>query len=216
MRSLVIWGCGGHGRVVLDIATAMSVYDHILFYDDNPDAPATVSGVRVVSGGISDVRAAMPSTVIEFVIAIGANKTRSARFAEAAAAGLRPATCAHPTAWISASASIGAGSVLMPRAVVQAGASLGFDCIVNTGTIVEHDCVIGDHVHLSPAVTLGGGVRIEDYVHLGIGSIAIPGAWVRRASVVGAGAVVLGEIQPETTVVGIPARPIEKRVKSVG
>jgi sugar O-acyltransferase (sialic acid O-acetyltransferase NeuD family) len=210
MRNLVIWGCGGHGRVILDIANAMSAFDSIVFCDDSPDSPLTVAGVQVISGGISALSA---SAITEFVIAIGANHIRAERFAQAVSAGLRPTLCIHPTAWISPSASIGAGSVLMPRAVVQAGAVIGLNCIVNTGAIVEHDCVIGNHVHLSPSVTLGGSVHIEDYVHLGIGSIAIPGASVGRAAIVGAGAVVLGRIEPGTTAVGVPARTVHKKIE---
>jgi len=206
VRTLAIWGCGGHGRVVFDIAAEMRAFDDIVFYDDNLNSPPALGGVRVLVGGI----AALQAAGAEFVIAIGANQTRAARFAEAVEAGLRPAICIHPSAWISPSAAIGAGSVLLPRTVVQAGARVGVDCIVNTGAIVEHDCVIGDHAHLSPGVILGGGVRVGEYAHLGIGSVAIPGAGIGRGAIVGAGGVVVSEIEPNVTVLGIPARPRKK------
>ena len=207
MKKLVIWGCGGHGRVIFDIATAMARFDEIVFYADSADAPHTVAGAPVLTGGI----AASAAPGAAFIVAIGDNRVRAARFGEALQAGLRPTVCIHPSACVSPSASLGAGTVLMANAVVNSGVIVGLDCIINTGAIVEHDCVIGDHAHLSPGATLGGGVRVGNYAHLGIGSIAIPGAQIGRDTVVGAGAVVLGEVAPGTTVVGVPARPLTAR-----
>jgi acetyltransferase EpsM len=194
MRGLVIWGCGGHARVVLDAALAMKVFEQTAFYDDDP-ATATPSISQLSEAGFE-----------EFIIAIGINSVRALRFDEALRAGLRPATCVHPTAWISPNASIGVGTVVMARAVVQSNARIGKNCIINTGVIVEHDCVVGDHTHLSPSVTLGGTVSIGEFVHMGIGAIALPGSRIGDRSVIGAGAVVLREIPADVTALGVPAR----------
>jgi sugar O-acyltransferase (sialic acid O-acetyltransferase NeuD family) len=194
MRRLLIWGCGGHARVVLDAAREMNVFHQTAFHDDDP-AMATPSISQLRDAGFD-----------EFIIAIGANSVRALRFDEALESGLRPAVCVHPTAWISPGASIGAGTVVMARAVVQSDARIGRNCIINTGAIVEHDCTIGDHTHLSPSVTLGGTVSVGEYVHMGIGAIALPGSRIGDRSVIGAGAVVLREIPADVTAVGVPAR----------
>jgi acetyltransferase EpsM len=194
MRGLVIWGCGGHARVVLDAVRAMSAFDKTAFYDDDP-ALATPSLTHLMEAGFG-----------EFVIAIGTNSIRARCFEEAIAAGLRPAVCVHPAAWVSPEATIGAGSVAMARTVIQSGASIGKNCIINTGAIVEHDCVVGNHSHLSPAATLGGAVKVGEFVHMGIGAIAIPGVVIGDRSVIGAGAVVLREVPADVTAVGVPAR----------
>ena len=80
----------------------------------------------------------------------------------------------HPSAFVSGWTRLGAGTVLMPRVVVNADAIIGRDCILNTGAIVEHDCHIGDHVHIAPGVILGGGVRIEPSSLLGLGLSRYP------------------------------------------
>jgi sugar O-acyltransferase (sialic acid O-acetyltransferase NeuD family) len=194
MRGLMIWGCGGHARVVLDAARAMNAFDQFVFHDDDP-ATATPSILELSQAGFE-----------EFIIAIGNNSARALRFDDALRAGLRPVVCVHPTVWISPDASVGAGTVVMARAVVQSKARIGRNCIINTGAIVEHDCAIGDHTHLSPSVTLGGAVTIGEYVHMGIGAMAIPGVRIGDRSIIGAGAVVLREIPPDVTAVGVPAR----------
>jgi len=194
VRDLVIWGCGGHSRVVLDVARAMNAFDRIAFHDDDPKA-GTPSISELSSTGFE-----------EFIVAIGNSSVRAECFDEALRAGLRPAICVHPTAWISPCASIGEGTVVMARAVVQSNACIGRNCIVNTGAIVEHDCKIGDHTHLSPSVTLGGGVCVGQYVHMGIGAIAIPSVRIGDRSIIGAGGVVVREIPANVTAMGIPAR----------
>jgi acetyltransferase-like isoleucine patch superfamily enzyme len=70
--------------------------------------------------------------------------------------------------------------------------------------------VVGDHSHLSPATTLGGAVRVGEFVHMGIGAIAIPGVIIGDRSVVGAGGVVIREVRADATAVGVPARVREK------
>jgi acetyltransferase EpsM len=208
MANLIIWGCGGHGRVILDIARAMGCFEKIAFYDDRGTDGQFVSGVEVLSGGIHR----MADLGFDLCVAgIGPNEIRAARYHDAISVKLQPTTCIHPTAWISGRASIGAGSVIMPRVVVQTDAKVGVNCILNTGVIVEHDCQIGDHAHLSPGVTLSGTVTVGEYAHLGAGAIAIPGAVVGARTIIGAGAVVLGQVPANVTAVGIPARVISQR-----
>lgn len=206
MKNLLIWGAGGHGRVILDIARAMGTFGRIAFYDDSEDVTGKVP-VERISGGFQEARRLGFDT---FVVAIGPNATRARRFEEALATGMEAAICIHPTAWISPSAVIGEGTVVMPGVVMQTDSRVGVNCILNTGTIVEHDCVVGDHVHLSPGVTLCGNVTVGPLAHLGAGVTVIPGGSIGSGAVVGAGAVVLQEIPGGVTAVGVPARVISK------
>ena len=207
-RRLVVWGSGGHGRVVFDVAAAMNCFESLAFYDDAGEPGRVVSGVEVITGGVERLRGL---GFKELVVAIGLNEVRARCHSEANAAGLEMATCIHPTAWVSPFATIGAGTVVMPRVVVQSGASVGVDCILNTGVLVEHDCLIGDHAHLSPGVVLGGDVSVGMFAHVGTGAIAIPGARIGARATIGAGAVVRGSIPPSVTAVGVPARILGKR-----
>jgi UDP-perosamine 4-acetyltransferase len=82
------------------------------------------------------------------------------------------------------------------------------NCIVNTGAIIDHDCVIGDHVHLAPGTKLAGNVSVEEGAFLGIGATVVPEINIGKFSRVGAGAVVINDISPFTTVVGVPAKAL--------
>jgi acetyltransferase-like isoleucine patch superfamily enzyme len=55
-------------------------------------------------------------------------------------------------------------------------------------------------------------IIIEDYVAIGLNSVVLPGVRIGRGAIVGAGAVVTTDIPPYTIAVGMPARPVKKRV----
>jgi acetyltransferase EpsM len=210
MPKLLIWGCGGHGAAVLDCAATMSAFAAIALIDDSPDAPNEFYGYRVL-GDRTVLPTAVDSGYTHVVVSIGENRARATCFDIAVAFGLQPAIIAHPSAVLSPSAMVGAGTVIMPGAVLNAGSSVGKNCIINTSAIVEHGCRIGDHVHLSPGVCLGSDVIVRNYVHIGTGAAARPGATIGEGAVVGAGAVIINSIPPGVTAVGVPARPLPGR-----
>jgi sugar O-acyltransferase (sialic acid O-acetyltransferase NeuD family) len=207
---LLLWGAGGHAKVVLDIARAMEIFTDIRFLDDAAEKRPWFRGCPILGGveWLHSLDTAICSEPMNFLISIGDNRIRARRYAAAAAAGLPAATLLHPSAIVSPSAMIGEGTVIMPRAIVNADARIGRNCILNTGAIVEHDCVIGDHVHISPGAVLGGGVRVGDFTLVGTGAHALPRAVIEEGAVVGAGAVVLHRVPACCTAVGVPARLI--------
>ena len=75
----------------------------------------------------------------------------------------------HPQAWVSPSAKIGFGTIIMAGAVIQANARIGEHCIINTGASVDHDCVVGDFAHIAPGVHLCGGVEVGEGSLLAVG-----------------------------------------------
>ncbi|HEY0777081.1 MAG TPA: acetyltransferase [Gemmatirosa sp.] len=213
---ILIWGGGGHGRVVADLARELG--HRIVGYVDRD---ADKVGQVVEPGGGRVVMAEQPfldgiargepypcdATLV--ALAIGDNAARLA-----AVARLNPptvSTLVHPTAVCSPSARIGPGTVVFACAVVNASATVGTAAIVNTGAIVEHDCVLDDGAHLSPGAVLGGAVRVGYAAWIGAGATVIPGVRVGRNAIVGAGAVVIRDVPDGATVVGNPARAITRR-----
>ena len=206
MRKLIIWGAGGHGKVVLDIARATGLFCEIAFVDDSDSALGERLGDCDILPSLEGFEALKARGHSCFVVAIGENRVRERCFQEGRDRGFDPAALIHPGAVVSTSARIGEGTVVMPRVVVNADAVIGCNCILNTGAIVEHDCNIGNHTHLAPGVVLGGGVTVEPYSLLGIGTIALPGTKIGAGAVVGAGAVILDSVPPGATSVGVPAK----------
>ena len=204
----MIWGAGGHGKVVLDIARSTANFDTILFADEDQTKENVAFQECEV---VTDCTGLYRFAGSHFVIAIGNNHIRAQRFCNALAYGLLPATLVHKSTFVSPTAKLGPGTVVMPGAIINAGALIGENCIINSGAIVEHDCQVGASVHISPKAALGGGAVVGTLAHIGMGAVVLPNASVGEESIVGAGAVVLKVAPARCTVVGIPAKVIHRR-----
>jgi acetyltransferase-like isoleucine patch superfamily enzyme len=81
---------------------------------------------------------------------------------------------------------------------------------------VEHDCTIGDFVTFAPGVQCNGNVIVHDFAYVGAGAVIKQGRpsvplTIGRGATIGMGAVVTRSVAPGETVVGNPARLLEKR-----
>lgn len=88
--------------------------------------------------------------------------------------------------------------------------------------VVNGHSVIGRNVTLLQGVTLGirdqysGAPTIADDVSVNAGAAIIGGVLIGAGSTIGANAVVLSDVPPNSTAVGVPARSIASRPKSAG
>ena len=197
---LVVYGAGGHGRVVVDAALA-SGWTIQSWIDDHP-ACSTQWDISI--GASQDV---VWSTLAShaFIVAIGDNRIRAEIFGRLCKLGLVPALVVHPSAVISRFAQVGAGTVVVAGVVVNPAASIGEDCILNTGCSVDHDCRVGPHSHLCPGVRLAGNVNVGASTMVGAGSVVLPGIHIGERCMIGAGTVVTKEVPDGMVAYGNPA-----------
>ncbi|CAG9613435.1 Putative acetyltransferase EpsM [Bacillus rhizoplanae] len=206
---IVMIGQGGHSKVVRDIILSNNEYEIVGYLDDRYEDIAIVDNIYF--GPISTAHEMINYfNQIKFVIAIGDNKVRKLIVEKLCLSENYYATLIHKTAVVSPSAKIGNGTVVMPNVVINADTQIGNHVIINTGSVVEHDNIVGDFVHISPHVTLTGSVIIEEGAHIGAAATMIPSAKVREWSIIGAGSVVINDIPPNCTAVGIPAKIINE------
>lgn len=213
---LVVLGGGEHARVVIEAARTRPD----LWAVQGFVAPEPAGGLQDVPWLGDDAAFAerlddlAPGDRPWLVLGFGGGETaarleaRSAtpdRFGPAADWG----SVIHATAWLSPSATIEPGAVVLAHAVVNTGAHIGRHAIVNSGAVVEHDVVVGRGSHVAPGAVIGGATNIGEHTFIGLGARIRDHIEVGAGAVVGMGAVVVGSIAPGAVVVGTPARGIE-------
>ena len=199
---LLVFGAGGHGRVVADAAVASGRWSMVVASDRDPGrcAGELLAGVAMQSLDVAVVAEG------PLHVAIGDN---TARERESGVLGQhRLVTVVHPRAILSAHAEIAGGCFVAAQAVLAPGACLGRGVVVNHGAVVDHDVTVGAFSHIAPTAVLGGGAQLGERVLVGSGAVVQAGRRVANDVTIGAGAVVCVDIVEAGTYVGIPARRI--------
>ena len=144
-------------------------------------------------------------------IAIGDNSTRRKIYKKFKLNSLNLDTIlVHPSAIISKSSLIEKQTFISAGAIINPKVIIGLGCIINTGAVIEHDCSVGNFSHIAPGAVLAGNVSIGSECLIGANSVIKQGVKVGDNVIIGAGAVVLRDINSNTTIVGNPAREINR------
>lgn len=160
---LVILGAGGYGQTVSDIARQSGRYESIAFLDDNDKLDFTV-------GHCSDFMQFINEST-ELYPAFGDNESRMRWIIRLQEYGARLPVLIHQSAYVSPTASVRAGTVVLPHAVVNTGCVIGSGCIINCGAIVDHGCVLEDGVHICLGAIVKGENKIGRCVKIEAGKI---------------------------------------------
>jgi sugar O-acyltransferase (sialic acid O-acetyltransferase NeuD family) len=204
MKKLFIYGNGGFGREVSDVALRMNSFDKISFINDFEYDNIEVFNSDFVFNNL------MRDSYCEFTVAIGDVATRKIVIERVKEAGGKLASIIDPTAVVSPSASFGDGLIVCQLAFIGPNVNIGKNVIVNCGSIIGHDIVIEDNVVVSSGVKVGGSSIVSDSAYLGMGSIIKEGLRVGQRAVLGMGAVLHSSLDSHMLAIGNPARAIRK------
>lgn len=198
----LLFGAGGHAKVVLEALRMMRPEARVEVRDDDP----AKHGVKILGHAVSTPCLQGDIGDVDIHVAIGVNDARRRLALASRQAGASLFSIVHPAACLSPSATMGHGVFVAAMAVIGAESRIDEGVIVNHGAIVDHDCRIGAWTHVAPRAVLGGGVRIGAGVLLGSGCIVLPGLEIGEGATVGAGAVVTRSVPPGITIMGVPAK----------
>lgn len=156
MKSLLIIGAGGHGQVVAECAEACG-YEKIDFLDDNyADAVGGIDELEEKVTGYDGV-----------IVSIGNNELRRELINRVQIINVPLTTLIHPRAFVSPTATIGTGSIVLPYAVIHTNANIGTGCIISIGVLIDHDAVVEDFSHINTGAIVGAGKRAGGKVDAG-------------------------------------------------
>lgn len=163
MKKLIILGSGGYGKTVADIATQLGY--EITFLDDSiPEAPLA-SFTNYISN------------TTFFIPAFGNNAFRLEWFEKIKTASGGLATLIHPTAYVSPTAKVGEGCVILPKALINTDVVVEKGCILNCGCIVDHGCIIEEGCHICLGAIVKGENRIPRGTKVEAGEVIEARRW---------------------------------------
>lgn len=211
-----VYGASGCGRGVMPLLRQQLTHsgiasEQLVFVDDAP-GPSHINGQRLLTW---TQFLAAPAAQRHAVLAIANSAIREKLAQKISAAGVLPLTVQAANVVQMDAVALGEGAILSPFVTLTSNIRIGRHFHANLYSYVEHDCVVGDFVTFAPGVQCNGNIVIEDHAYLGTGAVIKQGQpgkplVIGRGAVVGMGAVVTKSVPPGATVVGNPARPLQR------
>ena len=208
MKDLVIIGAGGFAREVAWLVEEINEVDKewnlLGFLDENKNNHGLRLNSYPVIGGLEFLE----KNEVFYVCAIGNSKVRKQIIQKIEKSNATPATLVHPSVMISKKyTTIGEGTIICAASIITV--NLGKHNIVNLDCTIGHDVVTEDFVTVYPSVNISGNCNIGECTELGTGTQIIQGKNIGENVIVGAGSVVVKDIEANKTVVGVPAKIIK-------
>jgi sugar O-acyltransferase (sialic acid O-acetyltransferase NeuD family) len=145
--------------------------------------------------------------VAHALVTLGNEREREAAIVTAQRAGLHLINAIHPSAIVLGDAILGVNIIAHARVVIGYRAEIRDGVILNTGVQVDHHSVLHTCCTLDMGVVTAAGVIVERYAHINPSATIAKRKRIGSGAIVGAGAVVVRDVLPDTRVMGVPARP---------
>lgn len=203
MVKLCIYGCGGMGREIADLAYRTGSWSDILFVDDNIK-DRIIDDVNVYT--LAEVIEKFGNDDLEFVIAAGEPTSRENIFIKLKSKNLKVIKYINNETVLSRLSSVDEGTFIHVGTDLTVNVHVGKGCLINKHVIIGHDVNVGSFSVLSPNVTVGGDVNIGEGCYVGSGAIIRNGISIGSNAIVGMGAVVTKSVEANAVVVGNPAK----------
>ena len=202
MKTLCIYGCGGMGREIADLAFRMNRWEEIIFVDDNIES-RIVDEISVFT--LEQILNFRKSN-LEFIVAAGEPSSRKFLYEKLEQHKLKYISIIDPGVTLSRFSSVKDGTIIHTGAIFTVNVYIGKGCLINKHVVIGHDVNIGEYTVISPNVTIGGNVNISSNCYLGSGAIIRNGINIGENSIIGMGSVVLKDVEPNFVVAGNPAK----------
>ncbi|MCU4406430.1 acetyltransferase [Acinetobacter junii] len=212
-----IYGASGCGRSLMPVARQQLQRDgltaELYFIDDCFDQPTVWNGHRAVNYATFQQLQASSKHV---VIAIANSRIREKIALQLQQDEIKMWSICADNVVLMDEVDLGEGSALSPFVTVTSNIRIGKCFHANLYSYVEHDCLIGDYVTFAPGVKCNGNIHIHDHAYIGAGAVIKQGTpnqplVIGQGAVVGMGAVVTKSVPAGVTVVGNPARIMQKK-----
>ena len=209
MKSVII-GAGTYGEVYLAYLQEEGV-EIVGFLDDDPKCHGTdVKGIPVL-GDISMMETIKDSHGVEAVYCpLGNNKLRVKFLKMAKEHGLQTPNYIHPSVCISPDVTIGEGVYILLGTCIMPHTVIKDYVMISMNVSLAHHNILEEGVFLSTGCNFGASIHAHQYAYCGIASTIMTGLHeLGEDCLIGAGAVVIRDVEPKAIMAGVPAKVIK-------
>lgn len=214
MQNIVIFGASGHGSVILDCLEKEGRYHILGFIDSFKKKGSKINGYSILGSEYDLPYLKEKYNLLGGIVAIGDNWIR--KMIVDRILKIVPDFCfvtaVHPSTTIGIGVELGRGTAVLPGVTINANSLVGEHCILNTNSSLDHDGFMTDFSSLAPNVCAGGNFILGEGSAVCLGSNIIENITIGRHSIVGAGSLVVGNIENHVVAYGAPAKKIRTRV----
>lgn len=206
----VIIGAGSYGEVYLTYLLEAGV-DIVGFLDDDPKyVGKEVRGVPVL-GCISMMKTLKQTHGVEAVYCpLGNNKLRVEFLTKARELGYKTPSYIHPSVFISPNVTIGEGVYILLGTTIMPYTVIEDFVMISMGVHIAHHNLLEKGVFLSTGCNFGASIVAHKYAYCGISSTIMTGLHtLGEDCFIGAGAVVIKDVEPNAVMAGVPAKVLK-------
>lgn len=216
MSRLMLVAASGLAREVLAVERTLNRFTQFRVVDDDQARWGSALDGESIVGGLDQV---VEYDDHQVLVCAGRGPTRRRIVDRLRGLGVsddRFTTMIHPRSEVPPGCAVGRGSIVLAGVVMTARVDVGSHVVVMPHVTLTHDDVVDDYATLCAGVSVGGGARIRSGAYLGMNASVREGATVGVDGMLGMGAVLLQDLPPGETWVGVPARPLLEPVAASG
>ena len=209
MKNLIVYGAGEFGSLVANIISYFDEYNICAYGDDKEfRKDSLINGIPIFNKD-QLFKFANENSIKFAISSIGNNFIRADKYNLLKGKGFEMISIVHPQALIDTNVDYGDNVIIEMGTAIHTHSTIGNNVFLGGDALIGHHNKIGNHVLVGGNVSFGGSVIVEDYVSVGVGASIKPGVILGEGSIVGVGAAVIKDVDPGSTVVGVPAKPIK-------
>lgn len=213
MKNVVIIGASGHGSVILDCIEKEGKYKVVGYVDSFKIKGRKHNGLEILGSEFDIPYLIEKYNLFGGIIAIGNNWIRKnlVEKIDVISPDFYYISVIHPNASIGKGVYIGQGSVIMPGVTVNCNSWVGDFCIINTNASLGHDSRMNNYSSLAPRVCTGGNFILGRFSAVCLGANIIENITVEEQTIIGAGSLVINDVESYAVAYGVPSKVIRKR-----
>ena len=193
MKKILLIGCGGHAKSIIDILDTNSEWKLYGLIGLENEVGKKILDFPII-GNDNDLMELRKKFEYAFLSIgqIGLSKKRKMMTDYLEKLNYEFPILKSKFSIVSKYSSIDCGTLVGHNTIINSNTKIGKQCIINNKSLIEHDVVIENFCHISTGAIVNGGVSIGEGSFIGSGSIIREGIIIPPNTVISAGKRIMG------------------------